>query len=983
MVFGSFVPRFEKSCAYLRYIEVLEPVGLQRTLQACISLPYGLWETAAVKHEVVHPCWSRRDWVIHMAVQRILDTVVDAMPEEPPEGLNDAHRESIEDDIQRVKSQMKRQRTLFELGEYNDDLEEHKRRRRELEIQVAALEARLATAGPTSSDTFQRWNTLRNWEAAYVGAQTIREKQRVWGSLLEQVRVDASSIWIRLRDFGPEVDRDGRLFCLRRGHVVPVRTLRRKRISRRKHPQCQDCLGWLPLADAPEENKAQKPWGLTPGPLRSYNCAPLNLHTNKELLYNSKCTNSLFRKMNVQELVTLDVLLLTERVQRSIEAGESHFREFKSGWEGPPNERKPREARLIAKDIAETLVGFANADGGELFVGVEDDGTITGLQFRDETISQLLDAPRNNVHADTPLDNPVARRVKIDNKDILYFSIEKSTRRIHQTSDGRCLQRRDRETIPVSTEKLQFERQEQLSREYDRAFVDDATLLDLDLDLIREKSELIARGMSAEKCLQYFGLADYGMGTLRLRRAALLLFAKDVTKWHPRCQVRVVRVRGLELKTGVDYNAGSDELAVGNILSLLPSAWEKLRPHLVETKLDMTFKEQVMYPEGATMEALINAIAHRDYSIEGRGIEIFIYDDRMEVRSPGGLLSTVRLEDLKKLQGLHQSRNALTARVLREVGYMREMGEGMRRIYHLMRSQDLVPPELKSDPNNFSITLRHKSVFSETDQRWLNGYKDLRLTREEKLIILMGKDGNLISPQMIYDTLHLVDWDVYRTIVEQLQVKGVLYSVAKGNQLRRRAGSKKRSIPRLTIRQPEECDRALSDLFGILGGIAPASFISVAMLKQILDAIPPESPFAPHTHQQIAALLKLLGLIDENREPTTLLHGLWIAQKSRHSLATEESKEPDLNSTVYVGNLSFRATGQGLEALFGEFGKVDQVRIPLVPGSQRLKGFAFIIMAKRQEAQLAITNLHGKLFLGRPLVLSWAKPKRDGDLGRA
>src|SRR5207247_477931 len=120
------------------------------------------------------------------------------------------------------------------------------------------------------------------------------------------------------------------------------------------------------------------------------------------------------------------------------------------------------------------------------------------------------------------------------------------------------------------------------------------------------------------------------------------------------------------------------------------------RPHLVETKLspEALFKQQVMYPEDACREALVNAITHRDYSLEGQNIEILIFDDRMEVYSPGSLLSTVTVESLRKLAGVHESRNALIARVLREIGYVREMGEGMRRIFRLFNDADLVAPEL-------------------------------------------------------------------------------------------------------------------------------------------------------------------------------------------------------------------------------------------------------------------------------------------------
>jgi DNA invertase Pin-like site-specific DNA recombinase/ribosomal protein L32 len=163
---------------------------------------------AAARHEVDHPYWSRREWVIHMAIQRILDEVVVALPETPPDGLDGVHRERLLEEIQRLRNQMKRQRMLFELGEYRDDLAEYEHRRRELETQVASLEARLPSAGPSWCDLAQRWQTLGSWEAAYEAAPNVRERQRLWASLLEEVRTDASTLVLRLRDFGPVVGRD-------------------------------------------------------------------------------------------------------------------------------------------------------------------------------------------------------------------------------------------------------------------------------------------------------------------------------------------------------------------------------------------------------------------------------------------------------------------------------------------------------------------------------------------------------------------------------------------------------------------------------------------------------------------------------------------------------------------------------------------------------------------------------------------------------
>ena len=85
----------------------------------------------------------------------------------------------------------------------------------------------------------------------------------------------------------------------------------------------------------------------------------------------------------------VEALSLIQRVRNSISLGESHFREFKTALEGKPGAKRPRNAASICREIGEALVAFANADGGELFIGVEDDGDITGLNHSLEDIETM------------------------------------------------------------------------------------------------------------------------------------------------------------------------------------------------------------------------------------------------------------------------------------------------------------------------------------------------------------------------------------------------------------------------------------------------------------------------------------------------------------------------------------------------------------------------------------------------------------------
>lgn len=502
-----------------------------------------------------------------------------------------------------------------------------------------------------------------------------------------------------------------------------------------------------------------------------------------------------------------DILILKERVRNTISLGESHFREFKSAFAGPPGQKKPGSPKELCKYIGEALVAFANADGGELLIGVEDDGTITGIPHDENAITQMLNAPKTHVHHQSNLPVHTASKLEIDDKIILFFSIFKGTTEIYQLPDGRCVCRKDKITVPAIFKQIQFERQEVISREYDRQFVDGATVNDLDIDYVQSMADGYLKGLSVEGYLQQIGLAEYAPGGLRLRKAALLLFAKDINTWHPGSMVRILKVSGTLLKSGPDYNVISDERVQGNIFKLLLSSWEQLRPYLAyktEFGTDAKFEQKYIYPEWACREALINAIAHRDYYRQN-GIEVYIYDDRMEIKSPGPLLSTRTIKELNELQGAHESRNVLVATVLRENKFMRELGEGMKRIFQLMEQSELDKPKLFSNSTWFSVTLPHKSVYTEQQLQWLKLFESFDLTRFQKKIVAMGISEREISPRDIYKAMNTDDRNTYDREVTGLRAAGILIEIrtnpAAAAYAKRHKISKQK-VPRFKIQPP-------------------------------------------------------------------------------------------------------------------------------------------------------------------------------------
>lgn len=580
-------------------------------------------------------------------------------------------------------------------------------------------------------------------------------------------------------------------------------------------------------------------------------------------------------------------LSFTERLGIARRLGESHFREFKSALDRSHGTVKPRPVGCILRDIGDTLVGFANADGGELLIGVEDDGTVTGIPHDAEDVEKMTRAPQTHVLGETPLANTrvYAGRLRDQPDRILYFSVAKGTQTIHLTSDGRCLQRYDLETRPVAIERIQFERQESRSREFDRQFVDGATTADLDLDLLRQSAQQLLSGASPEKVLQYLGLAEYAPGGLRLRKGVLLLFGKEVSRWHPRCEVRVMRVLGTSVGVGSEYNVDREDIVRGNILAILRGAWDVLRPHLARQKPGAggLFREIIIYPEQACMEALINAVAHRDYSMEGRPIEVFVFDDRLEVRSPGGLLSTITIEQLRSFSNVHQSRNAYIARVLRELNYMRELGEGIPRIFRLMEEHDLAEPEIASDSETFAITLYQRSVFSPRDQEWLESYKDFQLSRDEQRVLLLGRDGHPLSQREIRTTLNIVDTEDYRKLLVRLTRKGLIYSLISSHEVTgvaRRLRRERADVGRFLLRSVAEVELYHGELASLLQELPQTDQLTANNLRWIQLRLSDGNPYGGEGRtSRLVESLTYLAYIDEDRRPLHRIKELWGAKR--------------------------------------------------------------------------------------------------------
>ncbi|HQJ50904.1 MAG TPA: ATP-binding protein [Anaerolineae bacterium] len=163
---------------------------------------------------------------------------------------------------------------------------------------------------------------------------------------------------------------------------------------------------------------------------------------------------------------------------------------------------------------------------------------------------------------------------------------------------------------------------------------------------------------------------------------------------------------------------------------------------LVEGIFHRTLPE---YPEEAIREAVVNAVAHRDYSPMARGsqIRVQMFADRLEVQSPGGLFGAVNEENLEDAQS---TRNQLLVRFLEELGMVENRGSGIRAMLAAMREAHLEPPRFVDGRSFFQVTFRNVSLMRPEAVKWLNQFGGYPLSDNQRMaLVYLRNNGQMTN----------------------------------------------------------------------------------------------------------------------------------------------------------------------------------------------------------------------------------------------
>lgn len=406
-----------------------------------------------------------------------------------------------------------------------------------------------------------------------------------------------------------------------------------------------------------------------------------------------------------------------------LQQDEGQYFDRKSILHGPPGSKRARDRREVRDQVAEYVAAFANADGGVLVLGIEDDGTVTGHELSEDALQALLNVPRARL---IPPQSP-GFTVEHEGRQLVVFDVAISDTPVQVTGDGFPLRMGDT-TVQSSETKIAKLKHHGLVESWESR-ASSASVESLDADLIqRAKRGAGLTALSDDEYLLKRRLADRRGSGLVLRRAAELVFAQGGPD-HPNAGVRLFRVVGRERRFGAEHNVEERPRIEGNLPDVVRETFQTVNTLLRRPArlVGSRFQPGPEYPDFSWREAILNAIAHRDYGEEGRTTEVWLFEDRMEVVSPGRLIEGITVEELARQQRVHSSRNPRLVRVLVDLGYMRDQGEGIPRMFAEMESSFLPEPLLEVRAGSFAVTLQNTPTLTTTDHRFVANLGELDL----------------------------------------------------------------------------------------------------------------------------------------------------------------------------------------------------------------------------------------------------------------
>ena len=327
-----------------------------------------------------------------------------------------------------------------------------------------------------------------------------------------------------------------------------------------------------------------------------------------------------------------------------LQEGEGQYLEFKEKISGLDKE----------------IVAFANSSGGKIFLGIDDENKIKGIEITNKLKSQIQDIAHN-------CDPSIIVGLE-EFEGVLVVEVKEGENKPYSCSSGFYLR------VGANSQKLKRDEIVEFIISEGKVGFDDkfTNVKDYSVDLV--KSYLKRIGVSEEIDKNTLINLDVGDSKGNLNNAGILFFTENPRDYLINAYVTCARYKGIEKVDVIDRKDFS-----GDLISQVENSMEfiKRNTRLAYKIEDLEREEIPEYPVKALREALLNAIMHRDYFSKGGNVQIDIYDNRLTITNIGGLMKPLTIETFGKVA---IRRNPLIADLFHRINFIEKMGTGIKRI---------------------------------------------------------------------------------------------------------------------------------------------------------------------------------------------------------------------------------------------------------------------------------------------------------------
>ena len=455
-------------------------------------------------------------------------------------------------------------------------------------------------------------------------------------------------------------------------------------------------------------------------------------------------------------------------------------------------EKKEKLERNKPKSWLKSVSAFANTSGGTIVFGLSDDDELIGLDnYKEDSglISEMLKAKMD------PIPGIQLENIMENGKYFIILKIEEGSETPYYVLDGgnkTAYIRVGNQSVSASVMDLKNLVLKGINQTFDtlptKNKIEDTTFNKLRIEYNRRTNkEFISTDLVS------FGLAT---NDRRLTYAGAL-FSDDYLVYQSR--IFCTRWNGLTMTSG-RMEALDDKEFEGNLLFLLENAlnFVKVNTKKMWRKGPVYREEYPEYPERAVQEAIVNALIHRDYSVIGSEVHIDIYDDRLEIYSPGGMYDGTLVQNLDPFNVSSSRRNPVLADIFGRMDLMERRCSGLKKIiesYEFEKNyKEDLKPEFRSTESSFLVILKNMNynIKDEGLNEGLNKGLNEGLNKglnQEKNIEGIGRQENI---------LEIIDKNPKTTVSELSEMLGVSVSTTerelsrlKNEGLIKREGSRK------------------------------------------------------------------------------------------------------------------------------------------------------------------------------------------------